>query len=97
MSKRPLHRALDRLRDAADEPEFRSEYRAIAAEVTRERNRLGLSQRELAELTGTTHRRSHGSRRASGRRARTRLRVANALDCELIVRLRPRTRSKGTR
>ena len=43
MSKRPMHRALDRLRDAADEPEFRSEYRAIAAEVTRERNRLGLS------------------------------------------------------
>jgi transcriptional regulator with XRE-family HTH domain len=76
----------------SEEPEFREAYRAIAAQVVRERTRLGLSQRELAELTGTTQ--SAIARLEAGERAPradTLLRVANALDCELLVELRPRT------
>ena len=60
--------------------------------IARERTRRSLSQRELAELTGTTQ--SAIARLEAGRRAPrldTLLRVANALDCTLELDLRPRT------
>jgi transcriptional regulator with XRE-family HTH domain len=56
----------------------------------------GLSQAELAELCGTTQ--SAIARLESGGRPPridTLLRVANALDCNLVVELRPRTVPKG--
>jgi transcriptional regulator with XRE-family HTH domain len=68
---------------------------ALAAQVAEERRRRGLSQRQLAELCGTTQ--SAIARLESGARAPrldTLLRVANALDCELRVDLRTRTRLK---
>lgn len=71
-------------------------FAAIAAQVTERRLALGLSQKELAELVGTTQ--SAIARLESGGRPPridTLLRIAEALDCELVVRLRPRTRRKG--
>jgi transcriptional regulator with XRE-family HTH domain len=66
--------------------------------VADRRRELGLSQAELAELTGTTQ--SAIARLESGGRPPridTLLRVANALDCELRVELRPRTRREDSR
>jgi transcriptional regulator with XRE-family HTH domain len=77
--------------------ELRAAYRAIADQVAAQRARHRLSQRELAELCGTTQ--SAIARLESGRRAPridTLIRVADALDCELVVRLRPRTK-RGNR
>jgi transcriptional regulator with XRE-family HTH domain len=65
---------------------------AIAARVAQQRRARGLSQRELAELCATTQ--SAIARVERGRRPPrldTLLRIATALDCELIVELRPRT------
>jgi transcriptional regulator with XRE-family HTH domain len=70
-------------------------YLGVARQVTEQRQARGLSQRELAELTGTTQ--SAIARLESGTRPPkidTLLRVANALDCELDVTFRPRTRSR---
>lgn len=67
-------------------------YRAMGERIARERTRRSLSQRELAELTGTTQ--SAVARLEGGSRAPrldTLLRVANALDCTLEIELRPRT------
>ena len=72
--------------------EFGDVYRALGERIAEERARRGLSQRELAELTGTTQ--SAVARLEGGSRAPrldTLLRVANALDCALEVNLRPRT------
>ena len=72
--------------------EFGAVYAAFGARIAQERMRRSLSQRELAELTGTTQ--SAVARLESGRRAPrldTLLRVANALDCALELDLRPRT------
>ena len=72
--------------------EFGAVYRAMGERIARERMRRTLSQRELAELTGTTQ--SAIARLEAGRRAPrldTLLRVANALDCVLELDLRPRT------
>jgi DNA-binding Xre family transcriptional regulator len=58
----------------------------------------GLSQKELAELTATTQ--SAIARLESGGRPPridTLLRIAEALDCELIVELRPRTQQRGSK
>jgi transcriptional regulator with XRE-family HTH domain len=64
----------------------------LAVQVAAERARRGLTQVELATLCGTTQsavaRLERGSRPP---RLDTLLRIANALDCELDVRLRPRT------
>ncbi len=71
-------------------------FAQIAEQVTRERKALGLSQKELAELTGTTQ--SAIARLESGGwppRIDTLLRIAEALDCELIVELRPRTKREA--
>ena len=68
----------------------------MADQVTSQRKALGLSQKELAELTGTTQ--SAIARLESGGRPPridTLLRIAEALDCELIVELRPRTKREA--
>jgi len=73
-------------------------FARIAEQVTEQRKARGLSQKELAELTGTTQ--SAIARLESGGRPPridTLLRIAEALDCELIVELRPRTNPKETR
>lgn len=72
--------------------EFGTVYRALGERIAQERARRSLSQRELAELTGTTQSaiaRLEGGSRAP--RLDTLLRVANALDCALELDLRPRT------
>ncbi|MBA2358077.1 MAG: helix-turn-helix transcriptional regulator [Actinobacteria bacterium] len=100
MKAKRLQRTLERLRDhAADGPseaDYRDVYEALGREVGSARARLALSQRELAELCGTTQ--SSIARLETGRRAArldTLLRVAHALDCELVVQLRPRATRKG--
>ena len=72
--------------------EFGTVYRALGVRIAQERARRTMSQRELAELTGTTQSaiaRLEGGSRAP--RLDTLLRVANALDCALDLDLRPRT------
>jgi transcriptional regulator with XRE-family HTH domain len=71
-------------------------FAQVAEQVIKERKGLGLSQKELAELTGTTQ--SAIARLESGGRPPridTLLRIAEALDCELIVQLRPRTKREA--
>ena len=67
-------------------------FASIADQVATRRRELGLSQHELAALTGTTQ--SAIARLESGQRPPridTLLRIASALDTELHVELRPRT------
>ena len=67
-------------------------YAAIARQVVEQRTARNLSQRELAELCGTTQ--SAIARFEAGTRPPrldTLLRMAAALDCALDVTLRPRT------
>jgi transcriptional regulator with XRE-family HTH domain len=73
-------------------------FARIADQVIEQRLARGLSQQELAELCNTTQ--SAIARLESGGRPPkidTLLRIADALDCELEVALRPRTRTKGAR
>jgi transcriptional regulator with XRE-family HTH domain len=77
-----------RRRDAEEEELFA----AIAAEVEARRREWSLSQRQLADLCGTTQ--SAIARIERGLRPPridTLQRIARALDCELIVELRRRT------
>jgi transcriptional regulator with XRE-family HTH domain len=68
-------------------------WAALAARVAEQRRDRGLSQRELADLCGTTQSAiARVERGARPPRLDTLLRIAGALDCELIVELRPRTR-----
>jgi transcriptional regulator with XRE-family HTH domain len=91
--------AFERLRERlahvdADQGWF---FAQIAEQVSAQRKARGLSQKELAELTGTTQ--SAIARLESGGRPPridTLLRIAEALDCELIVQLRPRTKQRGS-
>jgi ribosome-binding protein aMBF1 (putative translation factor) len=67
-------------------------FAAIAEQVVEQRLRRRLSQAELAHLVGTTQ--SAIARLESGGRPPridTLRRIAEALDCELVVSLRPRT------
>lgn len=76
----------------AEEAELFAE---IAAKVAERRKAWDLSQRELAELCGTTQ--SAIARLERGRRPPridTLNRIANALDCELVVELSPRTKQE---
>ena len=87
---RPLERLRERLAHVDDDGWL---FAAIAEQVVEQRRARELSQRELAELTGTTQ--SAIARLESGGRPPridTLLRIANALDCSLVVELRPRTR-----
>ena len=68
-------------------------FAAIADQVAGRRAELGVSQQQLAELCGTTQ--SAIARLESGGRPPridTLLRIAEALDCELVVELRPANR-----
>ena len=66
-------------------------FARIADQVQAQRAARNLSQRELAELVGTTQS-AIARLEAGGRPPRidTLLRIAEALDCELTVELRPR-------
>jgi predicted transcriptional regulator len=85
--KGALERLAERIR-TADRGWF---FAAIAQDVAERRQQLGYSQRELAELVGTTQsaiaRLERGGRPP---RIDTLLRIADALDCDLAVELRPR-------
>jgi len=74
------------------DPDDRELFELIAARVTERRNAWGISQRELAELCGTTQSAiARVERGARPPRIDTLARIAAALDCELVVELRPRT------
>jgi transcriptional regulator with XRE-family HTH domain len=87
LSKGALERLQERIR-TADRGWF---FAAIADQVAERRQELGLSQRELAELVGTTQsavaRLERGGRPP---RIDTLLRIADALECDLVVELKPR-------
>ena len=91
----PATSTLERLRRrlaASDAGEEQALFRAIAHEVAQRRLEWDLSQRELAELCGTTQSAiARVERGARPPRIDTLLRIATALDCELAVELRPRT------
>ena len=86
--KSPLERLQERIR-TADRGWF---FAAIAQDVADRRQELGLSQRALAELVGTTQsaiaRLERGGRPP---RIDTLLRIADALECDLTVELNPRS------
>lgn len=86
-SKSSLERLQERIR-TADRGWF---FAAIADNVSARRQAKGLSQRELAEIVGTTQsaiaRLERGGRPP---RIDTLLRIADALECDLVVDLRPR-------
>jgi transcriptional regulator with XRE-family HTH domain len=67
-------------------------WAALAARVAEQRRDRGLSQRELADMCGTTQSAiARVERGVRPPRLDTLLRIAGALDCELAVELRPRT------
>jgi ribosome-binding protein aMBF1 (putative translation factor) len=88
-----LERLRERLAHVEDKGWF---FTAIADQVAERRAVLGLSQQDLAELCGTTQ--SAIARLESGGRPPridTLLKIAEALDCELTVELRPRGHGGG--
>ena len=86
--KRPLERLHERI-VAGDRGWF---FADIADKVAARRLEMSLSQRELAELCGTTQsaiaRLERGGRPP---RIDTLLRIAEALECDLVVDLLPRS------
>jgi predicted transcriptional regulator len=87
-TEKTIERLRQRLAHVGDEGWF---FARIADQVSERRRELGLSQQQLAELTGTTQ--SAIARLESGGRPPridTLLRITNALDCDLEVRLRRR-------
>ena len=86
-TKGALERLQERIR-TADRGWF---FARIAHQVAARRSELGLSQRELAERVGTTQsaiaRLERGGRPP---RIDTLLRIADALECDLVVDLKPR-------
>lgn len=86
---RGIERLRERLAGVEDGGWF---FAQLADRVAERRGELRLSQRELAGLTGTTQS-AIARLEAGGRPPRidTLLRIANALDCELVVELRPRS------
>ena len=91
---KPIERFRERIAGVADRGWF---FAAIADQVADRRAALGLSQRELAELTGTTQS-AIARLEAGGRPPRidTLLRIADALDCDLVVELQPRAGTGGS-
>jgi ribosome-binding protein aMBF1 (putative translation factor) len=89
--------ALERIRErlAHVDPDQGWFFARVADRVADRRKQLGLSQADLAELTGTTQS-AIARLEAGGRPPRidTLLRIAEALDCELVVELRPRTQPR---
>jgi transcriptional regulator with XRE-family HTH domain len=90
--------ALERLRDRISKLDDDDEvfYVSLGAQVLEQRVARGLSQNELAGLCGTSQpaiaRLESG---AQAPRVETLRRIANALDCELELHLRPRTNTRG--
>jgi transcriptional regulator with XRE-family HTH domain len=83
---------IERLRARLGAPEEGWFFAGIATQVAEQRHARSLSQAELAALVGTTQ--SAIARLESGGRPPridTLLRIADALDCDLEVELRPRT------
>ena len=83
--------ALERLRQRLAHAENGWFFAQIADQVAAQRKARGLSQQELAHITGTTQ--SAIARLEKGGRPPridTLLRIAQALDCDLVVELRPR-------
>jgi ribosome-binding protein aMBF1 (putative translation factor) len=89
----PLDRLRERARARRATDDADRYYAALADQVIEHRLARALSQRELAELCGTTQsaiaRLERGGRPP---RIDTLLRIANALDCELVITLTPRTK-----
>lgn len=83
--------SIERLRQRIAHAEQGWFFAQIAEEVADRRQSLGLTQKELAHLTGTTQsaiaRLERGGRPP---RIDTLMRIADALDCDLIVRLEPK-------
>ena len=83
--------SIERLRQRIAHAEHGWFFAQIAEQVAQRRLALGLSQKELAHLTGTTQsaiaRLERGGRPP---RINTLLRIAEALDCELTVQLEPK-------
>jgi ribosome-binding protein aMBF1 (putative translation factor) len=76
----------------APDPDDRELFGLIAERVAERRKAWGVSQRELAELCGTTQSAiARVERGARPPRIDTLARIAAALDCELVIELRPRT------
>ena len=95
MAARPREetvRPLERLRERIVTGDRGYFFAAIADKVAERRVERGLSQRELAELVGTTQsaiaRLERGGRPP---RIDTLLKIAEALECDLSVELVPRT------
>lgn len=90
-----LDQRLASLREAmagSADPDDRQLFELIAAQVAERRRAWGISQRELAELCGTTQSAiARVERGARPPRIDTLARIAAALDCELTIELRPRT------
>ncbi len=88
--------AFERLRErlAHVDPDQGWFFAQIADQVAEQRKAHGLSQSELAQLTGTTQS-AIARLEAGGRPPRldTLLRIAEALDCDLTVSLSARTPS----
>ncbi|MFL5910343.1 MAG: helix-turn-helix domain-containing protein [Gaiellaceae bacterium] len=85
-----LTRPLDRLRERIATGDRGYFFAAIADKVAERRVQMNMSQRELAELCGTTQS-SIARLERGGRPPRidTLLRIAEALDCDLVVELHP--------
>jgi predicted transcriptional regulator len=85
---------LERLRERIATGDRGWFFAAIAGKVSERRGAIGMSQRELAELVGTTQsaiaRLERGGRPP---RIDTLLKIAEALECDLIVDLKPRPSS----
>jgi ribosome-binding protein aMBF1 (putative translation factor) len=93
--RRLTEQTLERIRERLSHAEGGWLFAQIADRVAERRKELGLSQAELAQLVDTTQ--SAIARLESGGRPPridTLLRIANALDCELVVELQPRTNPK---
>jgi ribosome-binding protein aMBF1 (putative translation factor) len=94
-SSRRLDDRLASLRESvggSSDPDDRELFGLIAARVMERRKAWGVSQRELAGLCGTTQSAiARLERGARPPRIDTLSRMAAALDCELVIELRPRT------
>jgi transcriptional regulator with XRE-family HTH domain len=85
-------------RRSAEDPEDQAFLERIAEQLAEHRRSRNLSQQELADLCGTSQPGIARLERGLGApRVDTLRRIAAALDCELVVELRPRTRPKGGR
>jgi ribosome-binding protein aMBF1 (putative translation factor) len=85
-----IDHAMERLRERLAGAHDGWLFAQIAGQVADRRRELGLSQAELATICGTTQ--SAIARLESGGRPPridTLLKLAHALDCELVVELRP--------